>query len=64
MDKQLGLYIVVGLGFGAILGVFLGEAIENMGLGVALGALGGTFLAWFVAAAVREESREKDEIGG
>jgi uncharacterized membrane protein len=61
MRKKLGFYIVVGMGFGAIFGVFLGEAIENPVLGVALGALAGTFAGWFIAAAVRERSEQSSD---
>lgn len=57
MEKRYGLYIVLGLAFGAVYGIFLGKAIGDMLCGVALGALGGTFVGWFVAAAVRERSK-------
>lgn len=62
MNKQFGLFIVVGLAVGASFGVFIGTAIENTPLGIALGAmgaLGGLFLGWFLAAAVLENESAK-----
>ncbi|MEO8356658.1 MAG: hypothetical protein ABI621_12140 [Chloroflexota bacterium] len=62
MTKQFGLFIVVGLAVGASFGVFLGAAIGNTPLGIgmgAMGALGGLFLGWFMAAAVVENQKSK-----
>ena len=64
LKKRFGLYILVGLGFGAMFGIFLGEAIENAILEVPLGALGGVFVGWFVATAARENSKEKGNADG
>jgi NhaP-type Na+/H+ or K+/H+ antiporter len=50
MGRSFGLYIIVGLGFGAVFGVMLGKAIENAIMGIALGALAGAFVGWFIAA--------------
>ena len=33
--------VVIGLAIGALAGLFIGSAIDNMGVGVSLGSLGG-----------------------
>jgi membrane associated rhomboid family serine protease len=59
MNKKFGLFILVGLAIGASLGVFIGAAIGNVPLAIAVGAIGGLFLGWFVAAAVLEKEKSK-----
>ena len=54
MKRKFALLIFVGMGFGAIYGVFLGTAIENSILGVAIGAISGMFIGWFGAVAAQE----------
>jgi uncharacterized membrane protein len=54
MDKKFGIFVLLGLLLGGQLGVFFGPILKNPILGVALGALGGAFLGWFIAAAVLE----------
>jgi hypothetical protein len=51
MERKFGYYIVLGLVIGAIFGMGLGAASENTTWGIALGALFGVFIGWFVAAA-------------
>jgi membrane associated rhomboid family serine protease len=60
MDKKFGLYIVAGLAMGAIYGIFFSPATDNGLLAIALGALAGLFLGWFVAIIVQQrEKRDK-----
>ena len=54
MNKKYMLYIIAGLLIGAIFGTAFGPAIENTSLASAIGAVGGLFIGWFIAAAVRE----------
>jgi hypothetical protein len=54
MDKKFGLFILAGLLIGSTFGIFFGPVLENPLLGVGLGALGGVFIGWFVAAAFTE----------
>jgi uncharacterized membrane protein len=61
MDKRFGYYIFGGLLIGVVFGS-LWAANGNMLLGVSIGALVGTAIGWFAAAAVLE--REKKEKGG
>jgi hypothetical protein len=49
MERALGIYVFMGLVIGGVLGVGFGAAIQNPILGIALGALGGVFIGWFVA---------------
>ena len=63
MDRRFGLYIVVGLAVGAVFGAAFGEAIGNSVWGIVLGGSGGIFVGWFIAAAVRENSRGKNKTG-
>jgi hypothetical protein len=51
MDKKFGLFILLGLLIGGTFGIFFGAPLENPLLGVGVGALGGIFLGWFIAAA-------------
>lgn len=61
MNKKFGLYIIFGLIVGANFGIFFGPAIGNTSLAIALGAMGGVFIGWFVSAAVLENSRNRDK---
>ena len=63
MDRNFGLYIVLGLVIGAVFGVPFGPAIGNTTLAIALGAFGGVFVGWFIAAAVLEDSKGKSKTG-
>lgn len=60
MDKKFGYYVFGGMLIGAMLGfAWFGNGNPLAGLGI--GALVGTFIGWFVAAAVLEnESRKKE----
>jgi uncharacterized protein YcfJ len=59
MERKFGYYIFEGLLIGGLLGMGLGSANGNTILGIALGALGGVFIGWFVAAAALENRVEK-----
>jgi len=59
VNKKIGLFILGGLAVGANLGIFVGAALDNMRLGIALGAVGGLFIGWFIAAAVLENKKSK-----
>ena len=63
MEGESVYYIVLGMVIGALLGLLLGGANDNTPLGFGLGALGGVFLGWFVAAAAIEikNQKKKDE---
>lgn len=54
MNKTFGLFIFLGLLIGGTFGILFGARLENPLLGVGLGALGGVFLGWFIAAAFTE----------
>ena len=60
MDKRFGLYIVLGLILGAVFGIFFGPVVGNTAVAMKLGALGGVFIGWFIAAAVIENSKGKN----
>ena len=56
MNKKYGWYILVGVIIGATFGpASLAPAIENKSLATALGALGGLFIGWFIAAGIHEK---------
>jgi len=59
MDKKFALYIIIGMVLGAIYGAFFGPALGNNFLAIALGAIGGVFLGWFVAADIHEHDKNK-----
>jgi hypothetical protein len=59
MDKRFGYIVFLGLVIGAIFGLSLVPATGNTLLSIGLGALGGTFVGWFAAAAVAQK-REGD----
>lgn len=58
MDKKFGYYIFGGLLIGAVLGSLWG-AKGNILLGIGIGALIGTAIGWFAAAAVLERQKDK-----
>jgi uncharacterized membrane protein len=60
MDKKFGYYIFGGLLIGAVFGS-LWAANGNTLLGIAIGALVGTAIGWFAAAALLEREKEKKE---
>lgn len=59
MNKKFGLFILGGLAVGASFGIFIGAAMENIPLGIALGAMGGLFISVFIDAAVLENEKSK-----
>ena len=59
MDKRFGPYIVLGLILGAVFGNFFGPIVGNTAHAMKLGALGGVFIGWFIAAVVIENSKGK-----
>ena len=60
MNKKYMLYIIAGLFTGVIFGTGFGPAVENISLATAIGAIGGLFIGWFIAAAVREHERNNN----
>ncbi len=60
MDKKFGYYIFGGLLIGALFGL-LWSGNGNPILGIGIGALAGTAIGWFAAAAVLEKEKEKKE---
>jgi len=63
LNKKFGVFIFLGLLIGGQLGVFFGAALANPILGVALGALAGIFLGWFIAAIDFEIKKSKASDG-
>jgi hypothetical protein len=61
MEKRFGYYIFVGAAIGGVFGIGLGAANGNVALGLGLGALGGVFIGWFMAAAALQNRDEKKE---
>jgi hypothetical protein len=59
MEKRLGYFILLGLLIGAIFGTGLGAANSNQLVGLALGALAGVFLGWFIAVIVSRQNLVK-----
>ena len=58
MDKKFGYYIFGGLLIGALFGlIWAGGGNSLMGLGI--GALIGTAIGWFIAAAVLENQKKQ-----
>ena len=57
--RKFGIYIFVGLLIGAVFGIFLGAGSANPFFGIGGGALAGVFIGWFVAAAVRQNQKDK-----
>ena len=58
MNKKFGYYIFAGILLGAILGM-MWAANGNLLLGLAAGAVAGTFIGWFVAAAAMQKEKDK-----
>lgn len=58
MEKTIGYFAFGGLLIGAIFGL-LWAGTGNPMVGIGIGALGGTFLGWFIAAAVIERSKKE-----
>ena len=58
MDKEFGYYVFGGLLIGAVFGS-LWAANGNIVLGMALGALAGLAIGWFIAAAALEKNNGK-----
>ena len=61
MDRKFGYFIVLGLAIGVVFGMGVGEANGNTLFGIGLGALGGVFIGWFVAA-VALKYQDKNKI--
>ena len=65
MDRKFGYYIVLGLVIGVVLGMGVGAASGNALLGIGLGALGGVFIGWFIAAAaLQNRGRKGGQVNG
>lgn len=58
MDKKFGYYLFGGMLLGALLGM-MWAARGNLLLGLGFGALAGTFLGWFAAAAAMQIEKDK-----
>lgn len=54
MKSEFGVTILAGFLMGCLIGSSLGAAQGHPILGGAIGALGGVFLGWFIAAIVIE----------
>jgi uncharacterized protein YcfJ len=59
MNKTPAYTILLGLLLGAIVGWGLGIVNGNAIHGMQLGALSGTFIGWFVAAAAMEKGKKE-----
>lgn len=60
MDKTFGYYVFGGLLIGTLFGsIWAGASNPLMGAGI--GALAGTFIGWFIAAAVLEQNKKKQD---
>jgi len=59
VNKKSVLFILIGLATGAVFGTSFGPVVSNIVLATALGAVGGLFVGWFIAAAVREQEKKK-----
>jgi hypothetical protein len=57
MDRRFGYYIVLGLVVGVVFGFLVGAASGNALFGIGLGALGGVFAGWFIAAVALQNQR-------
>lgn len=57
MDQKSARFIFLGLLIGGVLGLLFGAGADNIVLGVALGALAGVFIGWFVAAAMQRQHK-------
>lgn len=54
MNERIGLSILTELAIGSVLGLLIGGALENIHLGIMLGALGGVSIGWLITAVVIE----------
>jgi uncharacterized membrane protein len=59
MQRKNAIFIWIGLAIGAMFGMMVGAAEENVIWGLALGALAGTFIGWFVAIGLEEKSKSE-----
>jgi uncharacterized protein YcfJ len=59
MERTMGYYSFLGLVIGTIFGAGLGAANGNVLFGIALGALGGVFIGWFIAAAALQNQNKE-----
>jgi hypothetical protein len=65
MDRRFGYYIVLGLVIGIVFGMGVGAASGNTLFGIGLGALGGVFIGWFIAAAAhQDQGRKGGQVNG
>ncbi|GIV65519.1 MAG: hypothetical protein KatS3mg046_779 [Bellilinea sp.] len=56
MDKKFGFIIILGALIGAVFGLSFTPVLESDMFAVLGGALAGIFIAWFIAAALRQKS--------
>ncbi|MCB0191650.1 MAG: hypothetical protein KDJ65_06860 [Anaerolineae bacterium] len=59
MEHKFSYYILMGLIIGVFIGTGLGTATEYIIFRIGVGALFGTFIGWFIAAAVLEGEKKK-----
>ena len=59
MDRRSEYYIALGAVIGVVFGLGVGAASGNTLLGIGLGAIGGVFMGWFVAAAALQNRDKK-----
>jgi hypothetical protein len=59
MNKNIGLFILVVLSIGGIFGIFMGAAMENIPLGITLGAIGALVTDLFIEAVILENEKSK-----
>lgn len=57
MNERIGLSILTEFAIGSGLGLLIGGALENIYLGILLGALGGVSIGWLIAAVVIENEK-------
>jgi ABC-type uncharacterized transport system permease subunit len=60
VDKKFGYYIFGGMLIGALFGM-LWAGRGNPVMGIAIGAIAGTFIGWFAAAYVMEKEKENKQ---
>ena len=61
MKRKFGIYVFLGMLIGAAFGLFFGAGGVNPLFGVGGGALVGVAIGWFIAAAMMEREKEKNE---
>lgn len=59
MDERISLSILTELAIGSGFGLIMGAALENLYLGIMLGALGGVSIGWLITAIVTENEKSK-----